>query len=100
MRGTVPPSGIMWTCFGCLPQLPPPDAKRVVLAINPSLSDGGRGDKECLDKLHIGGIRLCCACRSVVRASIDWVFTPIYAEMVEQRENGVTGSPGASVAIA
>jgi hypothetical protein len=51
MRGTVPPSGIVWTCFGCLPQLPPPDAKRVVLAINLSLSDGGCGDEECLDKL-------------------------------------------------
>ena len=51
MRGTAPPSGIVWTSFGCLPQLPPLDAKRVVLAINPSLSDGGRRDEECLDKL-------------------------------------------------
>src|SRR5882762_9049934 len=51
MRGTVPPLGITWTRFGCLPQLPPPDAKRMFLGINPSLSDGGRGDEECLDKL-------------------------------------------------
>jgi tetratricopeptide (TPR) repeat protein len=51
MRGTIPPSGIVWTRFGCLPRLSSRDAKRVFLAINPSLSDGGRGDEECLDKL-------------------------------------------------
>jgi tetratricopeptide (TPR) repeat protein len=51
MRGTIPPLGIAWTRFGCLPQLSPLDAKRLFLAINPSLSDGGRGDAGCLDRL-------------------------------------------------
>jgi hypothetical protein len=76
MRGTVPPSGIMWTRFSCLPQLPPPDAKRVVLAINPSLSDGGRGDEECLDKLLAELDYVALAVRLFAQVSIG--FSPPY----------------------
>jgi hypothetical protein len=76
MRGTVPSSGIVWTRFGCLPQLPPPDAKRVGLAINPSLSDGGRGDEECLDKLLAEIDYVALAVRLFAQVSIG--FSPPY----------------------
>jgi tetratricopeptide (TPR) repeat protein len=51
MRATVPPFGITWTRFDCLPQLSPPDAKQIFLAINPSWDDVDHRDEECLDKL-------------------------------------------------
>jgi len=76
MRGTVPPSGIVWTLFGCLPQLPPPDAKRMFLAINPSLSDGGHGDEECLDKLLAEMDYVPLAVRLLAEVSIG--FSPPY----------------------
>ena len=66
----------MWTQFDCLPQLPPPDAKRVVLAINPSLSDGGCGDEECLDKLLAEIDYVALAVRLFAQVSIG--FSPLY----------------------
>jgi tetratricopeptide (TPR) repeat protein len=76
MRGTVPPSEVAWTCFGCLPQLPPPDAKKMFLAINPSLSDGGHGDEECLDKLLAEMDYVPLAVRLLAQVSIG--FSPPY----------------------
>jgi tetratricopeptide (TPR) repeat protein len=51
MRGAVPPPSIVWTRFHCLPPLPPPDAKSMFLAINPTLNDGDGKDEEYLDTL-------------------------------------------------
>jgi tetratricopeptide (TPR) repeat protein len=76
MRGTVPPSGIAWTRSHCLPQLPPPDAKRMFLAINTSLSNGGCGDEECLDKLLAEMDYVPLAVRLLAQVSIG--FSPPY----------------------
>ena len=51
MRGAVPPSGIIWTCFETLPPMSPADARSLFLAINSSLNAGDRKNDENLNTL-------------------------------------------------
>jgi tetratricopeptide (TPR) repeat protein len=76
MRGTVPPSGIAWTRFVCLPQLSPPDARRSFLAINPSWNNGERTDEECLDTLLAEMDHVPLAVQLLAHVSIG--FSPLY----------------------
>ena len=50
MRAAVPPAGIAWTCFSCLPPLLLPDAKSLFLAVNPSVHEDSES-QEYLDTL-------------------------------------------------
>jgi tetratricopeptide (TPR) repeat protein len=76
MRGIVPPVVIRWTRFDCLNPLSHPDAKRVFLAINPSMNDPDRRDKECLDTLLTEMDCVPLAIRLVAQVSIG--FSPQY----------------------
>ena len=51
MRGTAPPTGIIWTHFDSLLPLSPEAAKRAFLAINPLSSDGVGGNGSSLETL-------------------------------------------------
>jgi len=72
MRGSVPPSGIAWTRFGCLPQLLPLDAKRLFLAINLLVDNGDSGHGECLDMLLAEVDHVPLAVRLLAQVSIGF----------------------------
>jgi tetratricopeptide (TPR) repeat protein len=85
MRASVPPSGITWTHFDCLPQLSPTDAKQIFLAINPSSNDVDSRDEECLDKLLAEMDYVPLAVRLLAQVSIGFSLSYMLKWWKEER---------------